>query len=125
MDLNLVEKFVESNPELIQTMAKDRFFRAKVTNLYNKRREHGQLDRSTLRLSDFSLKDGLEEVVTWGVRPLKWLVTLLDKACDERDDPADLIFLRYEMGTWLENLEDTLMRFDAELQDWKRKEAIA
>jgi hypothetical protein len=68
------------------------------------------------------LKDGLEEIVTWGVRPLKWLVTLLDDACEQRGDPADLIFLRYEMGTWLEHLQDALYHLDTELrQDWQLK----
>ncbi|UCD87140.1 MAG: hypothetical protein JSV01_05080 [Desulfobacterales bacterium] len=51
----------------------------------DKQKDHENLDTGTLRLSDFTLKDGLEEIVTWGVKPIKWLVTLLDDACAERE----------------------------------------
>ena len=32
-----------------------------------------------MKLGDFGFKDGLEELVTWGVEPLKQLVNILDE----------------------------------------------
>ena len=114
---NFVESFIEENEEFVTKMTKDSFFRAKVLRLAD-----NQPNRITLRLQDFTLKDGLEEVVIWGITPLKRLVMVLDEVCIRRDEPEDLIFLRYQIGTQIEDLQDCLYRLDEELsKDWQKK----
>ena len=71
-----------------------------------------------MRLDDFLLKDGLEEIVTWGILPLKELVSIMDEELEVvKDEPLNherLLFLMYELRNKLEDVEKTLYRFEDE-----------
>ena len=73
-----------------------------------------------MRLNDLRFEKGLEEVVTWGVEPLKQLVEIMDEELRENEEPENtgrLTFVMYELRHKLEDLENTLHRFDRERID--------
>ncbi len=59
--------------------------------------------------------DNLEELVTWGITPIKELVRILDEEIEEmdNDDPSmnRFIFVMYEMDHKIEELEEVFYRW--------------
>jgi hypothetical protein len=73
-----------------------------------------------MKLNELKFEQGLGEVVTWGVDPLQQLVNIMDEELRENDEPDNtgrLTFIMYELRHKLEDLENTLHRFDRERID--------
>jgi len=66
-----------------------------------------------MKLSDFTIRDGLGEIISWGIEPLKELVKIMDEAIDDENFDR-LIFVRYDLEDRLDVLEETLKRFERE-----------
>ena len=66
-----------------------------------------------MKLSDFTIRDGLGEIVTWGIEPLKELVKIMNEALDG-PNMERLFFVRYDLEDRLDLLEETLYRFETD-----------
>lgn len=64
-----------------------------------------------MRLKDLGPQPNLEDVVVWGIRPMKELVQILNEHIQEDDDEDErALFIMYELRNKLEDLEETLYR---------------
>ncbi len=58
---------------------------------------------------------GLEEIVTWGLNPIKELLEILDE--HNEDEDSRLTFFYYEIRNKLQEIEATLYRMRREIND--------
>jgi len=64
-----------------------------------------------MRLKDLGPQPNLEDVVVWGIWPMKELVQILNEHIQEDDDDDKReLFIMYELRNKLEDLEETLYR---------------
>jgi len=78
-----------------------------------------------LQESQFSRSADLEEIVTWGSRPMKHLLKLMDAYIEEsldEDDEEIMCFFRYEFEDKINGIEEAIYRAMKELKV-KRGEA--
>jgi len=76
-----------------------------------------------LQKSQFDHPVDLEEIVTWGINPMKRLLELMDAYIEDsldEDDEDVMIFFRYEFEDKINGIEEAIYRAIKEL---KKKQA--
>ena len=68
---------------------------------------------SRLQQSQFSYPANLEEIVIWGISPMKRLLKLMDMYIEEsldEDDEEVMLFFRYEFEDKINGIEEAIYR---------------
>ena len=75
-----------------------------------------------MRLSEIKWEgpETLDEVIIWGVEPLKELDRILDERIEDLEDDKRLLYVHYMIRNGLEELEDALNRLAGEIQAQSR-----
>jgi len=67
-----------------------------------------------LQQSQFEHSADLEEIVTWGITPMKRLLELMDAYIEDNldeDDEDVMVFFRYEFEDKINGIEEAIYRF--------------